>query len=395
MLRRDFLLAGVGATFSANVLAQDKWGASQGYPIGVPIESEPSHRVGNYSGGLEKLYPHSVITASAKPTNFNEAYVKNLKYRDGLFSHTPDHYLDNWPVTGLLICRGSDILLEQHRFDRTAEMRMTGWSMSKSVTSLLLGICLDRKLIASYDDPAEKYVPALAGTLHGSITLRNLGNMSSGADVDLARDDDAIFQQCLMGPDTNIFRTVAGWNRRREDQGQHFNYNELCALTVGLVIRGVSGMSLSEFAQQALWQPMGAEADATWLTDSHKVEFNCIGYAARLRDWARLGNLVAHRGRSGNTQVVSEAWIDECTHWGERDQQVRVGYATRWGAGYKAFMWHIKSDGSMPYFNGHHGQYVMIHMPTKTVLVQTCVEDFGKPVWQTELFSIFEAATNL
>jgi CubicO group peptidase (beta-lactamase class C family) len=38
--------------------------------------------------------------------------------------------------------------------------------MAKSVTSILLGICIDKKLIDNYDDTADKYLPELQGTLH-------------------------------------------------------------------------------------------------------------------------------------------------------------------------------------------------------------------------------------
>ncbi len=68
----------------------------------------------------------------------------------------------------------------------------------------------------------------------------------------------------------------------------------------------------------------GAEADATWCVDSHGCEFNCVNFQARLRDWARLGLLVAARGVGKDGQrVVSEAWIDEVTSWGPNDKQVR------------------------------------------------------------------------
>ena len=73
----------------------------------------------------------------------------------------------------------------------------------------------------------------------------------------------------------------------------------------------------------------GAEADATWCVDSHGCEFNCVNFQARLRDWARLGLLVAARGVGKDGQrVVSEAWIDEVTSWGPNDQQVRPAQPT-------------------------------------------------------------------
>jgi CubicO group peptidase (beta-lactamase class C family) len=55
-----------------------------------------------------------------------------------------------------------------------------------------------------------------------------------------------------------------------------------------MVIRNATQKTLAQFAQQHLWQPMGAEGNATWLTDSQGFEFNCVGFGAQLRDWARL-----------------------------------------------------------------------------------------------------------
>jgi hypothetical protein len=387
-------VATTGIVSSPLVHAQDKWGASLGYPTGMAggLTRDPGYRVGNYSGGFERIFPHHVIKASGGSRELTSTPQADFSYRWGLFSKTPDEYLERWPATGLLICRGGNVLVERYRMGRTSDTRFTSWSMAKSVTSLLLGICIDRGLIKSFDDPAEQYVPELQGTLHGSTTLRNLANMSSGAEVLHDRDNPSIYPMAFMSRQSSITRTVAAWNQRKEEQGRTYNYNELCPLTLGMVIRKVTGMSLSTFAETALWQPMGAEADATWLTDSERNEFNCIGLAARLRDWARIGLLVADRGLVGGRQIVSEAWIRECTQWTEKDKQGRVGYAMR-HAGYKALMWHAKSDGSWLYFNGHHGQRVIIDMASKTVLVQTAVDHEGN--WQEELFAMFNAATKV
>ncbi len=152
----------------------------------------------------------------------------DLFYRFRFSERTPQDYLQAWPITGLLISRGDQIWFESQRFDRTPEMRMTSWSMAKSVTSLLLGICLDQRLIESYNDVPARYVPALRDTLHGQVSLRHLSNMCSGA---------------------SVRRTVSEWNLRREAAGTLYNYSELCPLTIGLVIRAVTGVSLPEFSE--------------------------------------------------------------------------------------------------------------------------------------------------
>lgn len=397
MKRRHLLhysLSGLVSGLALPSRAADKWGADQGYPTGWggQFSRLPEYRVGNYSGGFERMLPHKLIGASSSPSRLDVQPVKDFKYRWGLFSRTPEDYLNEWPTTGLLICRDSTVLHETYRHGRTQDMRLTSWSMAKSVTSLLLGICLDKKLIASYDDPADKYLPELTGTLHGGISLRNLSNMSSGADVNHERDNPTIYPSAFTTRTSSIARTVAAWNQRREEQGTRYNYNELCPLTLGMVIRRVTQTSLSAFAQSYLWQPMGAQASATWTTDSEGHEFNCIGFAATLRDWGRLGLLVANGGKGSEGPVVSGDWIRELTNWTDKDRQVRFGIASS-AFGYKAHMWHNKPDGSRLYFNGHHGQRVIIDLPTRTVMAHTAVDHAGP--WQAELFQMFEAATKL
>ncbi|WP_084360396.1 serine hydrolase domain-containing protein [Hydrogenophaga palleronii] len=395
MDRRELILGALasGLYTSPATANSDKWGKAAGYPSGMRsgLNRAPETRVGNYSGGYENLLPHNkiangdgVFTLARQPAD--------LSYRWGLFRKTPDEYMRSWPITGLLIARDKQILLESYGFERNESMRFTSWSMAKSVTSLLLGVALDQKLIGSYDDHASKYVPELEGTLHGSVTLRNLSNMSSGADVLHERDNHTIYPRALLGPHASIRETVKSWNARREEQGRTFNYNELSPLTLGMVLRQVSGKSLAQYCEDVLWKPLGAEAAATWMTDPEKNEFNCIGIGAILRDWARLGFLMADSGVANGTQIVSQSWIRECCSWGPQDKHTRFGYAGP-NFGYKAHMWHANREGTRPFFNGHHGQRVIVDIPTKTVLVQTAVDHDGS--WQPELFALFDAVTRM
>jgi len=397
MKRRNVLAAAASLPLSllhTKASAQTDWGKGLGYPIGIrdSLVRNPIYRVGNYSGGFEKFFPHHII--SANPTNtfkFEEKHIDIPYNFKGSQRHIQD-YLKSYPITGMIITRSSGILFERYQFSRTDSMRMTGWSMAKSITSLLLGICLDLKLIDSYDDLAEKYAPELKDTLHGQVSLRNLSNMSSGAKISHATDNNIIFPAAFTSKNSNITTTVAGWNEKREESGRVFNYNELCALTLGIVIRKVTGKTMSAFAEMALWQPMGAEADATWTTDPTGAEFNCIGFAACLRDWARVGRLVAQRGVMNGKQIISESWINECTHWGPKDQHVRYGLVNpAWG--YKAHMWHFNKDGTRLSFGGFHGQRLIVDLPTQTVLVQTAVSQEGD--FLNELTQIFDAVTRM
>jgi CubicO group peptidase (beta-lactamase class C family) len=236
------------------------------------------------------------------------------------------------------------------------------------------------------------YVPELKGTLHGGIAMRHLSNMSSGAAILQDRDNATLYPKMLLNHNADIETTVREWTAVAEAPGTRFNYNELCPLTIGMVIRTVSNGTLAHFCEQALWQPLGAEGDASWFCDSKGKEFNCIGFGARLRDWARLGQMLAQNGAMDGRQIVSEQWIRECTTWSDKDAQVRWGVGMR-GMGYKAFFWHPRADGSWMMMNGHHGQRVLVDRPSQTVLVHTAVE--GDPPWQQELFRLFSAAVRM
>ena len=409
--RRDLLLAAPGAALLAAaggawhkpVLAQPAgdWGGPQGYPMGwgpagqVPRwEAYPAYRAGNYSGGFETMFRHHLIAAPAQASPLQVTPVA-VNYRWGLVRRGVQDYLDQWPVTGLLIARQGRILAEHYRFGRDATQRLTSWSMAKSVTSLLVGIALDQGLIRSLDDLPQDYVPELQGTLHGQIPLRHLLNMSSGADVVHERDPVRIDVPALLGwpqartVGTDVNRVVRTWRDTLEAPGVRFNYYELCPLTLGMVLRTVSGGSLAQFAQAQLWQPMGAESDASWLTDVLGREYNCVGFAARLRDWARLGQLVAQQGKIQGRQIVSKAWLADCASHGPQDAQVRHG-TMRAEMGYKNFFWHPRPGGAWLMMNGHHGQRVLIDRASQTVLVQTALSHEGP--WQRELFALFEAA---
>lgn len=390
--RRTFVLAGAATLLPAAArAAASDWEQRLGYPSGWPpgrAWTEKGYRVGNYSGGFEQMFRARAIAAPQQASPLDAASAEVRKAFEPVAARATA-YMRAWPVSGLLIARRGTVLFESYQFDRKPDMRMQSWSMAKSVTSLLLGICVDRGLVRSMDDKAEDYAPALKGTLHGQVTLRNLANMSSGAAILHDRDNAVLYPRAFTTPGSDLERVVREWNQSQEAQGTRYNYNELCPLTIGMVIRQVTGRTLAAFCEEALWRPMGAEAPASWLCDGQGREFNCIGFGARLRDWARLAQLVAQRGEMQGRQVVSQAWIDECASWSPADAQLRHGSAAP-RVGYKFFFWHGRPDGNWMMMVGHDGQRIIVERTSQTVLVQTGIDQSA--LWVPELTDVMNAA---
>src|SRR5262249_22558519 len=86
---------------------------------------------------------------------------------------------------------------------------------------------------------------------------------------------------------------VTPFNERVVPSGTRFYYASVETEVLGLVLRSATGRPVTAYLEEKIWQPMGAEADATWLVDrsGQEATFCCIN--AVLRDYARLGLLLA------------------------------------------------------------------------------------------------------
>ena len=376
------------ATVCSPIWAQNKWGESSGYPIGwgpdgaqQKWEGYPEYHVGNFSGGIESMLPHRKISASANKSNFVNAKRK-IKLN---FLMDASDYASRYNRSAILIARNNEIWHEEYRYKRTNDMRFFGWSMTKSILGLLVGIAFDQKKIESLDDRIDKYVPQLIGHPFNDITIRNLLNMSSGIDIceSFCSPNNGFerygYSQIGYSPrrgmDTDQRRGIMTFKwGRNETQGQKFNYTDLNPVLMAWVLVYVYQMPLHQIAEQNLWHPMGASSDATWLTDSRGFAFAGAGFSATLQDWARVGMLVANEGSANGKQIVSKSWIDETSMHGEKDQVSRFN-AARPNRGYRNFFWHHTSNGSVLRMAGALSQSILIDKKTKTVLVQTGISD--------------------
>lgn len=280
-----------------------------------------------------------------------------------------DGYLDRNPATGLLIAKGDTILVERYQYARTPAHRFASFSMAKTVTALLVGIAQAEGAIGSLDAPASAHVPGLAGTEYGATPLRHLLTMSSG--VQFREEYDGNDDNAILGRNT-LFRASAGgpaalapFNTRIAAPGARFYYASSETYVLALVLRAALGRSLSAVLAERVWAPMGAEANATWLTDAAGTELGYMGVNAVLRDYARLGLLMARGGAApSGRQAVPEAWIAAMT-------RAHVAQATRfYGYGYQTW---IFPDRESFAFQGVRGQVIFVHPRSQLVMAHTAV----------------------
>jgi CubicO group peptidase (beta-lactamase class C family) len=248
--------------------------------------------------------------------------------------------------------------------------------MAKTVTAMLVGIAIAEGRIRSVDDRAEVYVPALSGTEYGRTPLRDLLQMSSGVrfvEQYTGADDVAqLSRDTFLQIGTGGVDAVKKYNERVAPSGTRFSYASVETQVLGLVLRSAIGRPVAEYLEQKIWRPMGAEADAAWLIDrsGQEVTYCCLN--AVLRDYARLGLLLAHDGNWRGRQLIPANWVMDATSKHPEQRHLWPEVATpQLGYGYQ--VWLLPRERRQFAFLGVRGQSMIVDPQSRLVMVQTAV----------------------
>src|SRR5690606_33967965 len=98
--------------------------------------------------------------------------------------------------------------------------------------------------------------------------------------------------------------------------GETFAYKSGNSQLLGLILeRVLKGKTISAYAQDKLWTPLGMEFPASWSLDRKndglEKTFCCLN--ARARDYAKIGRLYLHGGNWEGKQLVPESWVKTST----------------------------------------------------------------------------------
>lgn len=355
-------------------------GRDDGYPLGNAGTwySNPN-RVGAWSAldkvpGVEtrKVPRGSAFAFLAKAPNPPEVAYR---YQNRTFKLTD--YLERQRTTGLLVLKKGEVVAEHYRYDRKDDARFISFSMAKSVTSLLVGIALERGHIASLDDKAEKYVRPLEGSPYGATSVRHLLRMSSGLTFterydgqdDIARLSRAGAGVRGAGSPLEVLRSIT---LRHSPSGEKFVYASAETDILGRVLAAATGRTIADLTSEWLWQPMGAEHDAFWRVSVDGQEQAHGAFNASLRDWGRLAMLLANDGKVGDRQVVPREYLLDATDPRRQPPGFGPRAATPYfGYGYQFWLLPLRERTFA--MQGIHGQTAYVQPGTGIALVLTSV----------------------
>jgi CubicO group peptidase (beta-lactamase class C family) len=260
-------------------------------------------------------------------------------------------------------------LLVSHRGNLALEYYAPGYgatrlanikSASKSIISTLVGIAIERRLIAGVDEPIVRWFPELRrerDKRKQTITIEDLLTMRSGL-------------ESTSGEHYGQWVSSRNWVRYAlqrplvSDPGTSMEYSTGTSHILSAILTKASRKSTHQFATDVLAKPLGMSL-ARWPRDPQGIYFGGNEMLMTPRQMITLGELYLNRGRARGQQVVPAAWTDDSCRprtrsvW-DPSREYGYGWWSQEFAGHRAcFAW------------GFGGQYIWVFRDLDLVIAVT------------------------
>jgi CubicO group peptidase (beta-lactamase class C family) len=253
-------------------------------------------------------------------------------------------------IHSLLILKDNKLVLEEYFYNNSRERSHRVMSVTKSFTSALMGLALDKHFLPNVDEPVSKYFKGFDQTNwiknNYNIRIRDLLTMSAGLDwkglsFDEPSDDSEMFK-------TKDYFTYILNRNLKYTPGTHFYYNNGLSIMLGHILETLTHQSTNAFAEKYLFNDLGIRT-YSWDVDDNGVTRTEGGLKLRSRDMMKFGLLYLNKGKWNGKQLISEDWIntstspkmnlgalDYCYHWRALDYSInhqlyRTFFALGWG----------------------------------------------------------------
>lgn len=300
---------------------------------------------------------------------------------------------DTFGTTAFVVLRDNKLIHEEYWDGTTDTTRSNSFSAAKSIVSLLIGCLLDEGKIKSLEQPITDFLPDFKNSNGFTLRIKDLLTMSSGLDWDEGYSS-------LFSPTTKAYYGSNLSNQMLNlkvvsEPGKKFEYQSCDTQLLAMIIGSASGKSVSEYASEKLWKPLGAEHPALWSLDhANGTEKAYCCFNSTATDFARIGQMVLDSGQFNNKQIVSKAFLKQATvpaKWLKGEDGDPLDYY-----GYQFWMLTYKGH-KVVYARGILGQYIFMIPSLNAVVVRLGTERSKVIVRHvpSDIFTYLDAAFEL
>jgi len=270
-------------------------------------------------------------------------------------------------MRGFLVSRNGVLVVEEY-FNGVGRNDVSDvFSVTKSVTSSLIGLAIEEGLLGSTEETlADHLVPAVVGSLapeKAAITVSDLLQMAGGFE----------WAQGVRGPDFGLWWSSTDHVQFVLDRplvdapGTRFSYSDGMAHLLSVILTEATGSHADAFAEEHLFAPLGI-GPRTWPTGNRGYNYGGVRLHLTLRDMWAFGELYLNRGSAGGRQVIPSDWIDRSTV-----RQIDTDGLTPFGPEY-GYLWWIGTGAPYDFYfaNGYGGQFIVVVPEVRLVVVTQC-----------------------
>jgi len=320
---------------------------------------DKAEKLNGFKNGYN-FVPSRTVNKSLAPYPLNYLLLdfSQVTYQYKGKTYTLEDYINKFNVAGLMVVRRGNILYEKYSFGNNKDSKWISFSVTKSVTSMLLGAAIQDGFIKSIKDPITKYLPELSGSNYDKISIRHILQMSSGIEWNEDYDDPYSDVNLAAGLNSSDLYKYLSKLKKISKPGKKFNYNTAESNLIGGIVRSAVGTNLSSYLENKIWKPFGMESDAHWALDTKFFDElgGCCIYAT-LKDYIRVGIFALNQGKLKNgTEVLPKKWIKN---------SIKASKGNR----YYGYQWWLSGPPYKSYYaQGIFGQMIWIDPPTQTVI---------------------------
>jgi CubicO group peptidase (beta-lactamase class C family) len=264
-----------------------------------------------------------------------------------------------------------------HHADRLANIK----SASKSLVAALVGIAIERTLIAGVREPIARWFPELrqgGDARRAAITVEDLLTMRSGLEP-------------TSGPNYGPWVTSRNWVRHVlqrpmvSEPGTSMEYSTGSSHLLSAILTKVTGRSTHQFAVDALARPLGITL-ARWPRDPQGIYFGGNDMLMTPRQMVAVGELWLNDGRANGAQIVPAAWVET---------SCRPRTRSRWDPDREyGYGWWIQDIGGQRacFAWGFGGQYILVFRDLSLVVAvtsSTAISD-ERHAYRGQLFALLQ-----
>lgn len=243
-------------------------------------------------------------------------------------------------------------------------------SVTKSFTSALIGVGIQKGFIKDVHDPISIYLPEYADHFQGDkskITIEHLLSMTSGLDWKewnapySSTENDAIAVYFAEeGQEEYVLHLPLV-----HEPGIHFTYSGGDMILLAAILRNSSGMDLNTYSKNYLFEPLGIDNYEWWQKFPNGNENAYSGLRMTPRNMLKFGMLYLNNGISNDHRILPENWVQKSQTTFGNNSNINVPGEDLGTTGY-GYTWWIKEvtisnkQTYMYFANGWGGQKIVI-----------------------------------